>query len=80
MVMADNRFVPRSITVTAGSTVTFVNQGANWHSVAGGQGLINSGQIGSGGLYSVTFEEPGVYKILCRHHLRQGMTGEVIVI
>lgn len=80
MALADNRFVPRSITVTAGSTVTFVNQGANWHSVAGGDGLIDSGQVGSGGSYTVTFEEPGVYKIICRHHLRQGMTGEVVVI
>ncbi len=80
MVLVDNRFVPRSITVTAGSTVTFVNQGANWHSVAGGSGLIDSGQVGSGGSYAVTFDEPGTYKIVCRHHLRQGMTGEIIVI
>jgi FtsP/CotA-like multicopper oxidase with cupredoxin domain len=80
MVMADNRFVPRSITVTAGSTVTFVNQGANWHSVAGGDGLVDSGQVGSGDSYSVTFAEPGTYKIICRHHLRQGMTGEVVVV
>jgi FtsP/CotA-like multicopper oxidase with cupredoxin domain len=80
MVMADNRFVPRSITVTAGSTVTFVNQGANWHSVAGGNGLVDSGQVGAGESYTVTFDEPGTYKIICRHHLRQGMSGEVIVI
>ena len=72
--------VTESITVTAGSTVTFVNQGANWHSVAGGSGLINSGQVGAGDTYAVTFDEPGTYKIICRHHLRQGMTGEIIVV
>jgi FtsP/CotA-like multicopper oxidase with cupredoxin domain len=80
MVMADNRFVPRSMTITAGTTVTFVNQGANWHSVAGGSGAIDSGQVGSGDAFSYTFDEPGTYKIICRHHLRQGMTGEIIVV
>ncbi len=78
--MLDNRFAPRSVTVTAGSTVTFVNQGANWHSVAGGSGAIDSGQVGSGDVFAYTFDEPGVYKIICRHHLRQGMTGEVVVV
>jgi plastocyanin/translation initiation factor IF-1 len=78
--MADNRFVPKTMTIEAGSIVTFVNKGTNWHSVAGGGGLIDSGQVGAGQSYSVTFDEPGEYKLICRHHLRQGMTAVITVV
>jgi plastocyanin len=78
--LADNRYVPGSITVTAGTTVTFHNAGGNWHSVKGNGGAIDSGSIESGGSWSYTFDEPGVFKLICIQHIRQGMSGEVIVV
>jgi FtsP/CotA-like multicopper oxidase with cupredoxin domain len=77
--LADNRFVPRQITVKAGTKLTFENKGANWHSVAGAGGLISSGQIGAGQSYTVVIDTPGEYNIVCRHHLRQGMTATLTV-
>ncbi|MBX3070903.1 MAG: multicopper oxidase domain-containing protein [Thermomicrobiales bacterium] len=78
--LADNRYVPGGITVTAGTTVTFQNTGGNWHSVKGNGGAIDSGSIESGGDWSYTFDEPGVFKLICIQHIRQGMSGEVIVV
>jgi plastocyanin len=77
--MTDNRFNPKTITVKAGTKITWVNNGANWHSVAGANGLIKSAQIGAGERYSVVLDVPGTYNYICQHHLRQGMTGQIIV-
>ncbi|MGD9712091.1 MAG: multicopper oxidase domain-containing protein [Thermomicrobiales bacterium] len=78
--LVDNRFVPQSVTVATGTTVTFVNNGGNWHSVLGGGGSIKSGQIGSGQTFTHTFDAAGTYKVVCTQHLRQGMTAEIIVV
>ena len=59
--------------------MTFVNQGANWHSVAGADGLIDLGQLDPGESYSVILDTPGTYTLICKHHMRQGMTATLIV-
>jgi FtsP/CotA-like multicopper oxidase with cupredoxin domain len=79
VVMLDDRFEPRTLTIPAGTTVTFVNKGADWHSVAAFDGSYQSGQIAPGASYSVTFDKPGTYSYICNHHARQGMTGQIIV-
>jgi FtsP/CotA-like multicopper oxidase with cupredoxin domain len=79
VIMLDDRFEPRTLTIPAGTTVTFINKGADWHSVAAFDGSYKSGQIAPGGTYSVTFDKPGTYSYICQHHARQGMTGQIIV-
>jgi plastocyanin len=79
VIMLDDRFEPRTLTIPAGTTVTFVNKGADWHSVAAFDGSYQSGQIAPGASYSVTFDKPGTYSYICNHHARQGMTGQIIV-
>ena len=44
--MTDNRFAPKDVTVKAGTPLTFVNEGANWHSVAGADGASTSISLG----------------------------------
>jgi plastocyanin len=77
--LVDNRFMPKEIQVKAGTPLTFVNEGANWHSVAGANGLINVDQLASGDSYTVVIDEPGTYTLICKHHLRQGMTATLVV-
>jgi FtsP/CotA-like multicopper oxidase with cupredoxin domain len=79
VILTDNRFAPKEITVKAGTPLTFVNEGANWHSVAGADGLINVDQLASGASYTVVIDKPGTYNLICKHHLRQGMTAKLIV-
>ncbi|MGH3452600.1 MAG: multicopper oxidase domain-containing protein, partial [Haloechinothrix sp.] len=79
VVMLDARFVPGAITVTAGTTVVWVNAGADWHSVAAADGLFASDQIAAGDSFSYTFDTPGTYPYVCKHHARQGMFATIVV-
>ncbi len=79
VILSDNRFAPKSITVKAGTPLTFVNEGANWHSVAGADGAIDIPQLAAGQSESVVIDTPGTYNLVCKHHLLQGMTAKLIV-
>ncbi len=81
VMMEDNFFSPASITVPAGSTVTWVQNGNNPHTTTSYDGLWDSGLIpgGSGGTFSFTFNEPGTYEYFCIPHEDQGMVGVVTV-
>jgi FtsP/CotA-like multicopper oxidase with cupredoxin domain len=77
--MLDDRFEPNTLTVPVGTTVTWINKGADWHSVSAFGGSFESEQIASGDSFSYTFDTPGKYQFLCRHHGRQGMIGQITV-
>lgn len=79
LAMEDDRFDPKLLRVKAGTTVTWVNKGADWHSVAAFDGSFESDQVAPGETFSHTFTTPGTYKFLCRHHGRQGMIGQIVV-
>ncbi len=82
VMMEDNFFEAANITVPAGSTVTWVQNGNNPHTTTSYDGLWDSGIIegGSGGTFSFTFEEPGTYDYFCIPHEDLGMVGSVTVI
>ncbi len=79
--MEDNYFEQANITVPAGTTVTWVQNGNNPHTTTSYDGLWDSGLIagGSGGTFSFTFDEPGTYAYYCMPHEAQGMVGTVTV-
>jgi plastocyanin len=77
--MADDRFVPNAITVPVGTTVTWVNKGSNQHSIAAYDSSYESENLEPGERFSHTFEAPGKYQYLCKHHARHGMTGVITV-
>jgi plastocyanin len=81
VMMEDNYFEAANITVPAGSTVTWVQNGNNPHTTTSYDGLWDSGIIqgGSGGSFSFTFNEPGTYEYFCMPHENQGMVGTVTV-
>ncbi len=70
-------FQPAAITVAAGTTVTWTNFDGAPHTVSADNGSFDSGTIGSGGSYSLTFTAPGTYTYHCNIH--PSMTGVVYV-
>ncbi|HJX62464.1 MAG TPA: plastocyanin/azurin family copper-binding protein [Polyangia bacterium] len=80
--VADFRFTPDCIVVSAGSTVTWTNTGMPIHTVTSDTGALvsfDSGPLGSGGTFPFTFASPGTVNYHCIPHQSQGMVGTVIV-
>ncbi|MDF2759563.1 MAG: multicopper oxidase type 3 [Thermomicrobiales bacterium] len=77
--MVDDRFDPPELTVAAGTTLRFVNRGANWHSVAAFDGSFDSGRVDPESSFAVRLDIPGVYDIICKHHGLRGMVGRITV-
>ncbi len=77
--LVDDRFDPPELTIPVGTTVRFVNRGANWHSVAAFDGSFDSGRVDPGSSFAVRLDVPGVYDIICKHHGLRGMVGRITV-
>ena len=77
--MLDDRYQPADLTIPAGATVTWVNKGAHWHTVANLDLRFTSGKVFPGESFAYTFATPGVYKVYCQHHSMAGMNGTITV-
>jgi plastocyanin len=75
--IVDFAFDPASITIEAGSTVTWTNNGATTHTVTSDDGAFDSGNLASGATYSFTFDTPGTYTYHCTIH--PNMTATITV-
>jgi plastocyanin len=81
----DNSFKDETVTVTAGSTITWTNVGRNDHNVkpvdAGDFG-VDTAAFTPGTTYSATFSTPGTYRYYCSIHgtKDRGMVGTVEVV
>jgi plastocyanin len=85
VVALDNRFEPKEVTITAGSTVTWTNGGSNTHDVVPAEGTdfgVSPKDFKPDATYSHTFETPGTYAYYCSLHgsATRGMTGVVTVV
>jgi len=78
-----NCFIPTTITVNVGDSVTFANTDTAAHTATSGSpsdgpsGVFDSSLIMAGGSYSITFDEAGTYDYFCMVHT--WMSGTVIV-
>lgn len=54
-------FTPNTVTIKAGQTVTWVNQGQNVHTATADDGSWDSGGVGPGVSFSRTFPNPGTF-------------------
>ncbi len=70
-------YQPETLTVPAGTEVTWINRDVVRHTVTSDEGLFDSGDIGSDGSFNHTFEEPGTYGYHCTRH--SIMHGTIIV-
>ena len=71
------RYEPASLTVSVGSTVTWVNQGTTAVTVTSPDGLFDSDSIGPNGSFSYTFDTPGTFRYFCVPYPH--MKGEIVV-
>ncbi len=81
-------FTPQTLTVKAGTTVTWTNSDSAPHTVTSADGISTSanttslfnGSVNPGQTFSYTFTKAGTYYYLCTIHRSQaGMHGEIIV-
>jgi plastocyanin len=63
-------FAPASVTVKAGTTVTWTNTDQDPHTVTsdGKSGPLNSKPLNQGDTFQYTFTQPGSYSYLCTIH------------
>jgi plastocyanin len=71
------RYEPTRLTVSAGTTVTWTNQGSASVTVTSADGLFDSGPIGPGASFSVTFDTPGTFRYFCDPYPH--MKGTIVV-
>lgn len=70
-------FGTASLTVKAGTTVTWSNGDNMTHTVTADDGSFTSGDIKYGGTYSHTFSTTGTFPYHCTYH--SGMTATIVV-
>ena len=70
-------FTPPLLTVPAGTTVTWVNEDDEPHTVVEAGKLFKSHALDTGDKFSFTFSTPGTFKYLCTIHAH--MVGTVVV-
>lgn len=66
-----------TLTIPAGTTVTWVNNDVDGHTTTSDTGLWDSGEMPQGATASFTFTDPGTYPYSCLDH--PGMVGTIIV-
>ncbi len=80
MDMKDIKYVPKDITVDAGTTITWTNSDSVPHTVTkegGPGGEFDSGDIGPGDTFELTADVPGKVDYVCTIHPDQTGTFTV---
>ena len=70
-------FVPATLTVSAGTTVTWTNRDEEPHTVAASDGSFHSPGMGTGATFTHTFGSAGTFDYVCSIHPM--MHGTVVV-
>lgn len=66
--MENNMFDPLSVTISAGTAVTWTNKENATHSVTSDDGIFESGDMEMNDSYTFTFVTAGTYKYHCSYH------------
>ncbi len=74
--MTDSTFSPKNVTVNAGDTVTWVNNGSMAHTATADNNSFDSGTIQPGGNFAAIFNGPGTYAYHCKFHGGPGGVGQ----
>lgn len=77
VIMKNIAYIPSTLTIKVGQTVTWVNQDSTQHDVVANKGEFKSGLFNQGGTFSFTFTKAGTYPYYCSIH--PNMTGTTIV-
>ncbi len=77
VLIKDFMYAPMSITVKAGTKVTWLNMDDEPHTVVSDTGLFRSGGLDTNETFSYRFDKPGSYHITCSIHPR--MVATIVV-
>ncbi len=77
VVIENFSFEPATLTVPAGTTVTWVNRDDEPHTATATDKRFNSKTLDNGDRFSQEFKTPGTYNYYCALHPK--MTGKIIV-
>ena len=77
IVIKDFMFMPMSLTVKAGSAVTWANKDDEPHTVVSDTGLFRSGAVDTDETFTFKFDKPGTYHFTCSIHPQ--MVGTIVV-
>jgi plastocyanin len=66
--IVDFAFNPTSVTVKAGTTVNWMNNGSTTHTVTADDGSFDSGNLNGGASFSHTFASAGTFSYHCSIH------------
>lgn len=61
-------FNPSTLTIKAGTTITWTNSDSAPHTVTSDNGAFDSGQISNGQAFSHTFSDAGTFSYHCSNH------------
>ncbi len=64
----DFAYVPGTITIKVGTTVTWTNKDSVGHTATSDDGVFDSGMLGKDSSYSYTFTTAGTYGYFCKPH------------
>ena len=64
----DYAFTPATLTVPAGTTVTWTNNDPVPHTATASDGSFDSGNLNPGQSFSFTFATPGSFSYVCQYH------------
>lgn len=70
-------FQPDPMTIPVGTTVSWTNQDSAQHSVTSTAAGFDSGLMGEGGTFTMSFDTPGTWAYVCSRHA--SMQGTIIV-
>jgi plastocyanin len=73
----DFSFMPPVVSIPVGSTVTWINQDDEPHTVVAGDALFRSPALDTGESFSFTFSSPGKVEYLCSIHAQ--MSGRILI-
>jgi plastocyanin len=76
IVIENFAYTPRTLEVTAGTTVTVRNVDGTAHTVTAKDGSFDTGDIDGGGTATITIDRPGTYRYFCDIH--NYMTGTIV--
>jgi plastocyanin len=78
VLMENSLFNPGTLTITNGTTVTWINNDDVDHNVVSEDGLFSSGVLSKGQTFTYTFTLQGTYDYSCSIH--PSMRGTIIVL
>ena len=70
-------FVPATITIPAGTTVTWLNKDSAAHTVSSRGDMFDSGRMPKGATFGYTFDQSGTFEYYCTIH--PAMIGKIIM-